>query len=130
MIASGILCIGSYFLISLSPYPALGLLGCGLCGLSVGIMWPGSFSMASAPYGEEGPQCSHFWLWQGTWAVPAGLPLWVLYPGFFGNNLKIGILGAVLFPIILVFTLIYFYKADRKTEGFMKNNQEQMNCDI
>ncbi len=50
--------------------------------------------------------------------------------GFLGNNLKIGILGAVLFPIILVFTLIYFYKADRKTEGFMKNNQEQMNCDI
>lgn len=88
MIASGILCIGSYFLISLSPYPALGLLGCGLCGLSVGIMWPGSFSMASAPYGEEGPQCSHFWLWQGTWAVPAGLPLWVLYPGFFWEQLK------------------------------------------
>lgn len=48
MVGSGLLCIGSYLLISLSPLPQLSLLGCAICGLSVGIMWPGSFSKASA----------------------------------------------------------------------------------
>lgn len=33
MIGSGLLCIGSYLLISLSPLPQLSLLGCAICGL-------------------------------------------------------------------------------------------------
>lgn len=48
MIGSSILCVISYLLISLSPSPVLSLVGCGICGLSVGIMWPGSFSKAAA----------------------------------------------------------------------------------
>ncbi|HBM81239.1 MAG TPA: MFS transporter, partial [Clostridiaceae bacterium] len=48
MVYSAVLCICSYLVISLSPLPVLGLIGCGLCGLSVGILWPGTFSMASA----------------------------------------------------------------------------------
>lgn len=38
---SAILCILSYLCISLIPIPAAGLIGCAICGLSVGIMWPG-----------------------------------------------------------------------------------------
>uniref|UniRef100_UPI000AD0F430 hypothetical protein n=1 Tax=Clostridium sp. NkU-1 TaxID=1095009 RepID=UPI000AD0F430 len=61
----------------------------------------------------------------------SGGPTFVgIVSGYFENNLKTGILVAVLFPVILVFTLIRFNKSDRKTEIFMKNNQEQMNCDI
>ncbi len=48
MTASSILCILSYLCISLVPGPAAGFIGCALCGLSVGIMWPGVFSRASA----------------------------------------------------------------------------------
>lgn len=48
MAASGVLCIISYLLIVLSPVPALSLVGCGICGFSVGVLWPGTFSMASA----------------------------------------------------------------------------------
>lgn len=43
----GVLCLISYLLAALSPLPAMGLLGCALCGLSVGILWPGSFSLAA-----------------------------------------------------------------------------------
>ncbi len=45
---SAILCILSYLCISLIPIPAAGLIGCAVCGLSVGIMWPGAFCRASA----------------------------------------------------------------------------------
>ena len=48
MLSSGILCIVSYLLAALSPNPVLALLGCGLCGFSVGVFWPGTFSMAAA----------------------------------------------------------------------------------
>ena len=41
------LCVISYLIISLSPVAALSLIGCGICGFAVGIMWPGSFSIAS-----------------------------------------------------------------------------------
>ncbi len=43
----GILCLFSYLLIAFAPVPALGLIGCGLCGFSVGVLWPGTFSLAA-----------------------------------------------------------------------------------
>lgn len=52
MIFCCIMCIAGYLLAGLSPLPALGFAGCGLVGLSVGIMWPGIFSLA----GEKCPQ--------------------------------------------------------------------------
>lgn len=130
MIASGILCIGSYFLISISPFPALGLLGCGLCGLSVGIMWPGAFSMASASLRGGGTAMFAFLALAGDLGCSGGPSFVGIVSGYFGDNLKIGILGAVLFPVILVFILIRFYKSGKETEILMKNNGEQMNCDI
>lgn len=130
MIASGILCIGSYFLISLSPFSALGLLGCGLCGLSVGIMWPGAFSMASASLRGGGTAMFAFLALAGDLGCSGGPSFVGIVSGYFGDNLKIGILGAVLFPVILVFILIRFYKSGKETEILMKNNGEQMNCDI
>ena len=45
---SAVLCMVSYLMIAFIPVPALGILGCAVCGLSVGIMWPGTFSMAAA----------------------------------------------------------------------------------
>ena len=47
MIASGILCLGSYLLAGLAHIPIMGVFGCALCGFSVGIMWPGSISISS-----------------------------------------------------------------------------------
>ncbi len=47
MMISGLLCVAAYLLAGLSKSPVLGLAGCALCGLSVGIMWPGSFSTAA-----------------------------------------------------------------------------------
>ena len=48
MLYSGGLCLLSYLIISISPWQAFSLIGCGLCGLSVGLLWPGTFSMSSS----------------------------------------------------------------------------------
>ena len=118
MMASGILCIVSYFLISLSPFPALGFLGCGLCGLSVGIMWPGSFSMASASLRGGGTAMFALLALAGDLGCSGGPSLVGIVSGSFGDNLKMGILGAVLFPVILVIILYQFYRTGRK-QGFL-----------
>lgn len=130
MIASGILCIGSYFLISLSPIPALGLAGCGLCGLSVGIMWPGTFSMASASIRGGGTAMFAFLALAGDLGCSGGPTLVGFVSGYFGSNLKIGILAAVLFPVILVFRLIRLFAAGQKEDMLTKNNSERIDCNI
>ena len=47
MIASSILCIVCYIVASQSGNALAALLGCALCGFSVGIFWPGTFSLAA-----------------------------------------------------------------------------------
>lgn len=46
MASSGILCLVCYLLAGLNTLPLLGLIGCALCGFTVGIMWPGSISIS------------------------------------------------------------------------------------
>ena len=48
MFFSACLCVISYLCIALIPVPAIGLIGCALCGFSVGVLWPGTFSKSSA----------------------------------------------------------------------------------
>lgn len=48
LLVSGILCMCCYLVTVLSPWPLLALLGCAVCGFSVGVMWPGTFSVAAA----------------------------------------------------------------------------------
>lgn len=47
MAASSILCIIGYLIAALSKNPSIGLIGVGITGLSVGILWPGTFSIGS-----------------------------------------------------------------------------------
>lgn len=105
MMGSGLLCVASYFLIALSSHPALGLLGCGLCGLSVGIMWPGTFSMASAAIRGGGTAMFAFLALAGDFGCSGGPALVGRISALMGNNLKMGILAAVIFPVIFVLAL-------------------------
>ena len=47
MMGSAGLCVACYLLAGLSGNPVLGLVGCALCGFSVGIFWPGTLSIAA-----------------------------------------------------------------------------------
>lgn len=99
---SGILCLLSYLVISLSPYPVLGLLGCGLCGLSVGILWPGAFSMAAANIHGGGTAMFALLALAGDLGCMSGPTFVGLVSGAFHDNLKIGILAAIIFPLLLL----------------------------
>lgn len=106
MIYSGMLCILSYIVISLSPWPLISLIACGICGLSVGIMWPGTFSMAAASI--KGGQTAMFayLALAGDLGCMGGPSLVGFISGVFNDNLKTGILTAVVFPLVLVVGII------------------------
>lgn len=102
MVGSSLLCIASYLCISLVPNPVFGLIGCAVCGLSVGIMWPGTFSRASAALPRGGTALFALMALAGDLGCSGGPTLVGMVSSGFGDNLKLGILAALAFPILLL----------------------------
>ncbi len=115
MIGSGILCVLSYLCISLSPSPALSLVGCGICGLSVGIMLPGSFSKAAAQIRNGGTAMFALLALGGDLGCSGGPTLVGYISSLASDDLKKGILCAVLFPLLLIAGIIMLGKPLKST---------------
>lgn len=98
---SAVLCVCSYLLISLSPMPVFGLLGCGICGLSVGILWPGSFSIAANVIPRGGTMLFALLALGGDVGCSAGPTFAGMVSSVAGGNLHMGILAAVIFPVLM-----------------------------
>ncbi len=107
MIVCGILCIASYMLAAFSPIPMLALLGCGICGFSVGAMWPGTFSTAAELLPRGGTAMFALLALAGDSGCSAGPTLVGIMSGAMGGGLKAGLPFAAVFPLLLiVFSLI------------------------
>ncbi len=101
MIISSILCIIAYLCISLVPDPIVGFIGCALCGLSVGIMWPGVFSKAASD-ARGGTAMFALLALAGDVGCAGGPTVVGMVSGALDNNLNMGFLAGVLFPILLL----------------------------
>ncbi len=113
MIYSSFLCILSYLGISLFSIPLLNLISCAVCGLSVGIMWPGTFSKASAALPKGGTAMFALLALGGDIGCSGGPTLVGMVSGISGDNLKMGILAGIIFPVLLLMGIILC----RKTKG-------------
>lgn len=114
MVFSGILCAASFLLISLSPIPVLSLLGCGICGFSVGILWPGTYSIAAKILRGGGATMFAFLALAGDLGCTVGPTFAGFLSGAFGDNLRIGILASVVFPILLLVGLFACRRMQKK----------------
>ena len=112
MKASCVLCIASYLCIALVPVPMVELVGCGICGFSVGIMWPGTFSKASAALRRGGTLLFAMLSLAGDLGCSGGPTLAGLVSSYAGGSLKIGILTAIIFPTVLLLGLIKSKKSE------------------
>lgn len=102
MAGSSILCMAAYLCISLVPSPVFGLVGCAVCGLSVGIMWPGTFSKAAADIPRGGTALFAMMALAGDMGCSGGPTLVGMISSQFNDDLKRGILAAVIFPLLLL----------------------------
>lgn len=105
MLISSALCVFSYLLIFFAPHPAFGLLGCGLTGLSVGIMWPGTFSKAASSLKQGGTAMFALLALAGDVGCMSGPTLAGFVSGRFGDNLQIGLLAGTVFPLIMLLAI-------------------------
>ena len=101
IIFSGILCIASYLIAVLAPLPVLALVGCGLCGLSVGILWPGVFSLAAEYCPQGGTAMFALLALAGDVGCSSGPSLVGAVAQGFHGQLKAGLLAAIVFPVVL-----------------------------
>lgn len=102
MCGSAVLCVASYLCIAFAPFPVLSLAGCAVCGFSVGIMWPGTFSKAAAAIRGGGTAMFAFFALAGDLGCSAGPTLAGFVSSHMGNNLRAGILAAIIFPILML----------------------------
>ena len=108
MKGSCVLCVASYLCISLVPVPIVGLIGCAICGFSVGIMWPGTFSKASAAIKRGGTGLFAMLALAGDLGCSGGPTLVGFVSSAFSGNLRLGILTAIVFPVLLLAGLCTF----------------------
>ncbi len=125
--ASFLLCIASYLLTALSPYPILSLLGCAACGLSVALLWPGSYTLGAEILPRGGTPMFALFALAGDVGCAAGPSLIGLISdgvtwgditsslGFLTGDtetvgIKLGLLLAALFPAVAVIACLALLK--------------------
>jgi len=107
MAGSCVLCVGCYLLAALCDAPLLALVGCAVCGFSVGIFWPGTFSTAAVALPGGGTAMYALMALAGDLGCSGGPTLVGMVSGAAGGVLQSGLLAAIVFPVVmLVFTLI------------------------
>lgn len=113
MIGSGVLCLFCYILASLSKNPFVALLGCIFCGVSVGIMWPGTLSISSKKIPTGGTAMFALLAMAGDLGGSIGPSTVGMISEKAGDNLQKGLLFGGIFPILLIVFLVIlkFYRS-------------------
>lgn len=114
MVLCAILCIASYLLATLTKSPVAGLMGCAICGFSVGIFWPGTFSLASSSLKGAGTAMFAFMALAGDIGCSAGPTLVGFISKAANDNLKTGLLTAIIFPILILIGTSFLNNRTRK----------------
>ena len=89
-------------LTALAPMPFLSLVGCAICGFSVGIMWPGTFSKAASALPVGGTAMYALLALAGDLGCSSGPTLVGFVSNAMGGNMKVGILVAMVFPVVML----------------------------
>lgn len=106
MSCSSGLCILSYLCILLVPVPQISLIACAVCGLSVGILWPGTFGKASAALPKGGTAMFALLALGGDIGCSAGPTLVGMVSGMTGDNLRMGVWAGTVFPVLMLIGVI------------------------
>ena len=114
MTACAVLCIASYVIASFSGNPAFSLVGCAICGFSVGVMWPGAFSLASEKFPKGGTAMFAFLALAGDFGCSFGPTVVGFATDALGDDIKRGVFAAVVFPVLLIASLLAMKRVKAK----------------
>lgn len=112
MMGSGALCVTCYLMASLSANPVIGLIGCVLCGFSVGIMWPGTISISSKRFPTGGTAMFALLAMAGDLGGSIGPAIVGKVTQYTGDNIRMGMGVGLFFPIVLIIMLIIMSRTE------------------
>ena len=110
MTGSGILCVICYLLASVSTNPMVGLIGCIICGFSVGIMWPCTISISSQTFPAGGTAMFALLAMAGDLGGSVGPGIVGRVTQIAGDNIQAGMGVGLVFPITLLIMLFILSK--------------------
>lgn len=114
---SCVFCVIGYLVSALSPVPALALVGCRICGLSVGILWPGVFSLAAERAPTGGTAMFALLALAGDLGCSSGPTLVGIVSSAFNDNLRAGFLAAIAFPVALIIGIMMLKRTKSSIGG-------------
>ena len=117
MLGSGIMCLACYLIAGLAQIPVFGLIGCALCGFSVGIMWPGSISISARMLPTGGPALFALLALAGDLGGALGPAIIGSVSERAGANLQAGVLAGIGFLIGLMICVIALRRLRRTQES-------------
>ena len=117
MTACSVLCILSYCIASFSGNAAFSLVGCAMCGFSVGVMWPGAFSLASESFPKGGTAMFAFLALAGDFGCSFGPTVVGVATDILNDDIKRGVFAAVIFPILMIVSLFAMSKIRVKNKN-------------
>ncbi len=109
------LCILSYLVAVFSPIPIISLIGCGFCGISVGLMWPCVFNLSAKYCAKGGTAMFALLALAGDMGCSVGPSIVSSVATAFGGELKSGLLAAAVFPLVLALGVFSLRRLQRKS---------------
>lgn len=109
-------CTVAYLLAAFAPHPILALIGCALCGFSVGVFWPGTLSHAAANIPLGGVSMFAILAVAGDIGCLSGPYLSGVVADAFGQDLRAAFVFATVFPLICLTVLLLQKKKKGKEE--------------
>jgi fucose permease len=122
MAGCAVLCVAGYLLAALSGLPMLSLIGCALVGFSVGVFWPGTFSLAAAGMPAGGTAMFALLALAGDLGCSSGPAVVGFAAEAAGGQLRAGVLAAIVFPLLMLLGLWLKGRAGRTPAGAAKTD--------
>lgn len=119
LILTSIISICGYLLSSLSPNPIISLIGCGICGFGVAIMWPGVLSLAAKHCAVGGTAIFGLLAMSGDigcWVGPLAVARVSSHFSIMDSELKAGLLFSTIFPALMIAGVLYLKRLVSKKD--------------
>ena len=97
-----------------APIPIISLLGCALCGVGCGMLWPGTYSLASKKQKNGGVLMFGLLALAGDIGCLSGPSIAGQVSSMFDGNMKSGFAVSIIFPALLVVMVTILIKISKK----------------
>lgn len=108
LIINNILCCACYLTVGIFDIKALSLIACALCGFSVSLSWPGTFSLAAARFKGAGTIMFSIFALCGDFGCATGPWLLGKVADIFGLNS--GFTVCTVFPLAMILAAVFLFK--------------------